>query len=267
MQQGDRAGRPEGHALRQLPAHDRVGRRPLLAARRRPSSRSACRTSSSSCSFAPIPARLSQVSAEQTVELKPMRSQPADTEVVVRTEIRGKGDPIQLDYRLEKAGDRLEDLRRQRARRLAGRELSQQLRPGDRRQRHRRPDRQARRAQQVRCGRGRQELSCCCCRRRSPSREARDDAAHAQAGAAERGQRERRSSSRPARCSSSTRRRSRCCSRFDRLALAWGRAFAIRGAGQAGGARQALRRRRPAAQARSDARRRRRRADQRKPAT
>jgi phospholipid transport system substrate-binding protein len=48
---------------------------------------------------------LSQVSQEQTVELKPMRSTPTDTEVVVRTEIRGKGDPIQLDYRLEKAGD------------------------------------------------------------------------------------------------------------------------------------------------------------------
>jgi phospholipid transport system substrate-binding protein len=48
---------------------------------------------------------LSQVSAEQTVELKPMRSQPTDNEVVVRTEIRGKGDPIQLDYRLEKAGN------------------------------------------------------------------------------------------------------------------------------------------------------------------
>lgn len=48
---------------------------------------------------------LSQVSSEQSVELKPMRSAPTDPEVVVRTEIRGKGDPIQLDYRLEKAGD------------------------------------------------------------------------------------------------------------------------------------------------------------------
>ena len=48
---------------------------------------------------------LSQVSSEQTVELKPMRSTPTDNEVVVRTEIKGKGDPIQLDYRLEKAGD------------------------------------------------------------------------------------------------------------------------------------------------------------------
>ena len=48
---------------------------------------------------------LAAVSSEQTVELKPMRSQPTDAEVVVRTEIRGKGDPIQLDYRLAKAGD------------------------------------------------------------------------------------------------------------------------------------------------------------------
>jgi len=42
---------------------------------------------------------------DQTVELRPMRSKADDTEVVVRTEIRGKGDPVQLDYRLEKAGD------------------------------------------------------------------------------------------------------------------------------------------------------------------
>jgi phospholipid transport system substrate-binding protein len=40
---------------------------------------------------------------DQTVTLKPMRSAPTDTEVIVRTEVRGKGDPIQLDYRLEKA--------------------------------------------------------------------------------------------------------------------------------------------------------------------
>ena len=42
---------------------------------------------------------------DQTVQLKPLRANPGDTEVVVRTEIRGKGEPIQLDYRLEKAGD------------------------------------------------------------------------------------------------------------------------------------------------------------------
>ena len=44
---------------------------------------------------------LSQVT-DQTIELKPMRASPQDNEVVVRSEIRGRGDPIQLDYRLEK---------------------------------------------------------------------------------------------------------------------------------------------------------------------
>jgi phospholipid transport system substrate-binding protein len=42
---------------------------------------------------------------DQTVQLKPLRAGPNDTEVVVKTEIRGKGDPIQLDYRLEKTDD------------------------------------------------------------------------------------------------------------------------------------------------------------------
>jgi phospholipid transport system substrate-binding protein len=42
---------------------------------------------------------------DQTVQLKPFRANPADTEVVVRTEVKGKGDPIQLDYRMEKSGD------------------------------------------------------------------------------------------------------------------------------------------------------------------
>ena len=40
---------------------------------------------------------------DQTVELKPFRAAPTDNEVVVRTEVRGKGEPVQLDYRLEKA--------------------------------------------------------------------------------------------------------------------------------------------------------------------
>ena len=47
---------------------------------------------------------LSQVK-DQTVQLKPMRANPDDKDVVVRTEVRGKGDPIQLDYRLEKKDD------------------------------------------------------------------------------------------------------------------------------------------------------------------
>jgi len=44
---------------------------------------------------------LSQVS-DQTISMKPMRASPEDKEVLVRTEVKGKGDPIQLEYRLEK---------------------------------------------------------------------------------------------------------------------------------------------------------------------
>jgi phospholipid transport system substrate-binding protein len=39
---------------------------------------------------------------DQVISVKPLRAEPADTEVVVRTEIRGRGDPIQLEYRMEK---------------------------------------------------------------------------------------------------------------------------------------------------------------------
>ncbi len=46
---------------------------------------------------------LAQVN-DQTVQVKPMRGGSDDAEVVVRTEVRGKGDTVQLDYRLEKAG-------------------------------------------------------------------------------------------------------------------------------------------------------------------
>jgi phospholipid transport system substrate-binding protein len=44
---------------------------------------------------------LAQVN-DQSISVKPMRAAPEDSEVVVRTEVRGRGDPIQLDYRLEK---------------------------------------------------------------------------------------------------------------------------------------------------------------------
>ncbi len=43
---------------------------------------------------------LAQVS-DQTIAMKPLRAAPEDKEVVVRTEVKGKGDAIQLDYRLE----------------------------------------------------------------------------------------------------------------------------------------------------------------------
>ncbi|HIV70568.1 MAG TPA: ABC transporter substrate-binding protein [Candidatus Aquabacterium excrementipullorum] len=42
---------------------------------------------------------------DQAVDVKPLRARPEDTDVVVRTQVKGSGDPIQLDYRLEKSGD------------------------------------------------------------------------------------------------------------------------------------------------------------------
>lgn len=54
---------------------------------------------------------LSQVK-DQTVSVKPLRAASTDTEVIVRTEVVGRGEPIQLDYRMEKgpAGWRIYDL-------------------------------------------------------------------------------------------------------------------------------------------------------------
>ena len=47
---------------------------------------------------------MSQVK-DQTITVKPLRAAPVDGEVVVKSEVRGSGEPIQLDYRLEKAGE------------------------------------------------------------------------------------------------------------------------------------------------------------------
>lgn len=44
---------------------------------------------------------LSQV-GDQSIVVKPFRASPEDKDVVVRTEVMGLGDPVQLDYRLEK---------------------------------------------------------------------------------------------------------------------------------------------------------------------
>ena len=44
---------------------------------------------------------LSQVK-DQSLNVKPLRAAPTDTEVTVRTEVVGRGDPVQLDYRMEK---------------------------------------------------------------------------------------------------------------------------------------------------------------------
>jgi phospholipid transport system substrate-binding protein len=44
---------------------------------------------------------LTQIS-DQAVTVKPLRGSATDAEVLVRSELKGRGDPIQLDYRLEK---------------------------------------------------------------------------------------------------------------------------------------------------------------------
>ena len=47
---------------------------------------------------------LTQVN-DHVVSFKPLRVNPEDKEVVVRTEVKGRGEPVQLDYRLEKISD------------------------------------------------------------------------------------------------------------------------------------------------------------------
>ncbi|MDI9334834.1 MAG: ABC transporter substrate-binding protein [Cytophagales bacterium] len=42
---------------------------------------------------------------DQTVTVKPLKAAPEDTSVIVRSEVRGKGDPVQLDYRVGKVQD------------------------------------------------------------------------------------------------------------------------------------------------------------------
>jgi phospholipid transport system substrate-binding protein len=44
---------------------------------------------------------LSQVN-DQRLNVKPLRAAPTDNEVVVNTEVIGRGNPVQLDYRMEK---------------------------------------------------------------------------------------------------------------------------------------------------------------------
>ena len=44
---------------------------------------------------------LAQVN-DQKLNVKPLRAGPADLDVTVRTEVLGRGDPVQLDYRMEK---------------------------------------------------------------------------------------------------------------------------------------------------------------------
>ncbi len=41
----------------------------------------------------------------QSIAVKPLRGGAERNELVVRSEVRGQGEPVQLDYRLEKSGD------------------------------------------------------------------------------------------------------------------------------------------------------------------
>jgi phospholipid transport system substrate-binding protein len=45
---------------------------------------------------------LTKVNAQTSIELKPTRSAPDETDVTVRTNVKGSGDPIEIDYKLEK---------------------------------------------------------------------------------------------------------------------------------------------------------------------
>jgi phospholipid transport system substrate-binding protein len=42
---------------------------------------------------------------DSTVTVKPLKAAPEDVNVIVRSEVRGKGEPIQLDYRVGKVQD------------------------------------------------------------------------------------------------------------------------------------------------------------------
>ena len=42
---------------------------------------------------------------DQTIQFKPLRAAPDDKEVVVKTMVIGRGDPVPLDYRLEKTAN------------------------------------------------------------------------------------------------------------------------------------------------------------------
>jgi phospholipid transport system substrate-binding protein len=48
---------------------------------------------------------LSQVKDNYTIVVKPTRAQASDTELVVRSEVRGGNEPLAIDYRLEKTAE------------------------------------------------------------------------------------------------------------------------------------------------------------------
>ena len=149
---------------------------------------------------------------DQTVQLKPMRSSPEDTEVVVRSEVRGKGDPIQLDYRLEKTPSGwkiydvnvlgvwlVENYRNSFAQEIGANGVDGLI------------AKLAERNKAAACGRRKELTAMLLLPATITTQRGARHVAHAGAGVAARaGQRGRRST--PAACSSSTPRRWRCCS-------------------------------------------------------
>ncbi len=73
-----------------------------------------------------------------SIHVKPLRSSPGDQEVVVRTQAIGRGDPVQIDYRLDARRWRwMEDRQSECHGCLAGGDVSQPVFPRDQCQRHR----------------------------------------------------------------------------------------------------------------------------------
>ena len=121
-------GRSEDPAARRFPAHDRTGGRPLLAPRHPGAAKAAVATNSAPCWSSPTRARCRRSRTRPSNSSRCAPTRPTQ-EVEVRSQVNvTRGEPIQLNYRLAKAPARLEDLRHQRAGRVAGGNLQGHLR-------------------------------------------------------------------------------------------------------------------------------------------
>ena len=96
---------------------------------------------------------------DQSVKLRPMRAGGNPSEVVVGTDVVGKGEPIQLDYRLEKAGEAWKIYDFNVLGLWATDIVSQPVLTRPQCRRHRRADRSPGREEQGHCGQ--QELTHC----------------------------------------------------------------------------------------------------------
>ena len=103
--QGQTGYRDQARPQFRFHAHDRPGDGTQLAHCHARSSRSSSPTSFGRCWCARTPARLANY-RDNTMDYKPLRMNPGDTEVTVRTEVRRPGQaPVQIDYSMEKTPD------------------------------------------------------------------------------------------------------------------------------------------------------------------